>query len=155
MDKTTIGRREWVRLPELGLGPIEAKVDSGAFTSSLHAVAIEIVETESGPVAEFEVWPDHPDGTTRIQCRAPIVEERPVKDSGGEPENRPVIRTPIRIGDHVVDAEVTLTDRSSMKYQMLLGRTAIRRDFLIDVARKHLVGKREASGALLQGGKRL
>ncbi len=117
-----IGSREWVLLPQLGLPAVLAKVDTGARTSTLHASDI-LVEDE---VVHFT----GPDGATR--CQAPLLEWRWVKDSGGHPSLRPIIRTTLRLGRWAWDDEVTLFDRHALRHRMLLGRRAVAGRFLVD-----------------------
>ncbi len=78
-----------------------------------------------------------------IRCEAPVLERRIIRDSGGHEELRYVIETVITIGDNRLIAEVTLTDRDSMKFRALLGRTAISGHYLVDCSHSYLVGKRK------------
>jgi hypothetical protein len=91
----------------------------------------------------------HPlQGNTReeIVCRAPVKDRRVVRDSGGHEEVRYVIETAIMLGGDTTRAEVTLTDRDSMKFRALLGRTAIRGRYVVDSGRSFLQGKRKKRG---------
>lgn len=78
-----------------------------------------------------------------IICSAQLLDQRMVTDSGGHRENRYVIETEALIGDISKRIELTLTDRDTMLFRMLLGRTALRGDFLVDAARSYLTGKHE------------
>ncbi len=135
-----IGWREWVSLPAIGLLAIKAKVDTGAKTSSLHAFDISL-ETKSGKTyVNFKVHPLQSDFSVVVTCRAPLVEKRLVTDSGGHKEERYVIRTTLGVGLFKQKIELTLSNRETMKYRMLLGRAALSH-FYIDPKRSYLAGK--------------
>lgn len=138
----TLGWREWVSLPELGLKRIKAKVDSGARTSSLHAFEVRDFEEDGVHRVEFKMHPKQRDDKTEIVCVADIVDERFVRDSGGRKEKRWVIESPLTIGTMTWDIEINLTSRDDMKFRMLLGRTAFRGRAVIDPARSYVLGKR-------------
>jgi len=138
----TLGWREWVSLPELGLDRIKAKVDSGARTSSLHAFAVRDFEESGVHRVEFKMHPKQHDNDTEITCVADIIDERYVRDSGGHQEKRWVIRTPVKIGAVTWNIEINLTSRDDMRFRMLLGRTAFRGYAVIDPARSYVLGKR-------------
>ena len=127
-----LGWEEWVALPELGLPAIKAKVDTGARTSALHAFFVEPYGTSRAPRVRFGVHPMPRQADVEIICTAALVDRREVRSSNGEREERYVISTPIRIGDREWPIEVTLTNRHTMSYRMLLGRQAIAEDVLVD-----------------------
>jgi hypothetical protein len=143
--KKVLGWREWVGLPELGIARIKAKVDTGARTSALHAFRLETEQRDDGQWVRFWVHPLQKNVSEIAVCEAPVVDYRNVRDSGGHEEQRFVIRTPVQIGEHCWPVEVTLTDRDSMGFRMLLGRTAIRRNYLVDAARSYLTMARETT----------
>jgi ribosomal protein S6--L-glutamate ligase len=126
-----LGWEEWVMLPELGLGAIKAKVDTGARTSALHAFYVEPFGPARTRKVRFGVHPLPRRDDIAIECTARLVDRREVRSSNGEREQRYVIETPIRIGDRVWRIEVTLANRNMMVYRMLLGRQAIPRDGLV------------------------
>lgn len=138
----TLGWREWVRLPDLGLKQVKAKVDTGARTSSLHAFEVRDFEEAGVHRVEFKMHPNQRDSDTVVVCVADIVDQRTVRDSGGHKEKRWVIRTPIEIGPHTWSVELNLTSRDDMLFRMLLGRTAMKSRALVNPARSFLVGKR-------------
>ncbi len=142
MNNTTpsLGWREWVTLPELGIPHIKAKVDTGARTSALHAFKVEPFQKGNQNYVRFSMHPIQGDNNHVVTCEAPVIDIRQVTDSGGHRELRHVIKTTIRAGEHEWEAEFTLTSRENMKFRMLLGRTAIRSRFLVDASKSFLIG---------------
>lgn len=130
-----IGWREWVSLPQLGLDKIKAKVDTGARTSALHAFALEPFTENNQQRIRFDIHPVQHDITQVVTCVADVIDKRWVSDSGGHREERYVICTPVVLGDRTWPIEITLTERDTMLFRMLLGRSAIRRRFLVNPAR--------------------
>jgi len=121
----TLGWEEWVGLPDLSLPAIKAKVDTGARTSALHAVAIEPFGSEDNPQVRFIMHPDPSDPTIEVVCSAKVIDRRLVTSSNGEAESRYVIESAIQIDDQIWPIHLTLTNRETMVYRMLLGRSAI------------------------------
>lgn len=140
-EMVTIGWREWVALPGLGIDRIKAKVDTGARTSALHGFEIEEFDEGGVQRVRFRIHPVQKDSITEIRCEADVVDRRVVRDSGGHQELRWVIRTEIRIGDQAWPAEFTLTSRDDMLFRMLLGRTAMKGRAVVDPSRSYLMGK--------------
>ena len=123
-----IGWRELVELPGLGLKGIPAKIDTGARTSSLHGRVLETFERDGQQFARFAVdfaGQDH-------ICEAIHVDWRGITSSNGETQRRMIIKTPLRIGGIEFRAEISLADRSDMKFPMLIGRSSLRRRFVVD-----------------------
>jgi hypothetical protein len=132
-DRPVIGWREWVSLPDLGVRWVKAKVDTGARSSSLHAWDVEV--DEAGAVVRFAVHPLQADDDLAVPVVAPLVEERDVRSSNGDVERRPVVAVTAVVAGVAVPIELTLTARDEMGFRMLLGRTAVRRRFLVDPGR--------------------
>jgi ribosomal protein S6--L-glutamate ligase len=133
-DETTpfiLGWEEWAVLPDLGLPAVKAKVDTGARTSALHASNIALSGPAKAPVVTFVVHPVPGQSAIEVACSAPLVDRREVISSNGERELRFVIRTPVKIGARTWPIEMTLTNRETMAYRMLLGRQAIQEGMLI------------------------
>ncbi|WP_324827172.1 ATP-dependent zinc protease family protein [Qipengyuania zhejiangensis] len=125
-----VGWRERVHLPELGLHDLPAKIDTGARTSSLHGTVIERFERDGLAMVRFEV-DFGPDDAHHV-CEAVHVDLRGITSSNGRTQKRLIIKTPLRIGDVEFRAEISLADRRDMKFPMLIGRSSLRRRFVVD-----------------------
>ena len=140
MDRVEIGWREWLALPELNIPFIKAKIDTGARSSALHAFFVEPFHKDGREMVRFGVHPLQERADIEIICEYPIKDYRQVSDSGGHQEMRYVIETKIKIGDQIRLIEITLTNRDSMKFRMLLGRTAMR-DFSVLPDKSYFFGR--------------
>lgn len=141
-----LGWREWIGLPDLDVPRIKAKVDTGARTSSLHALNPKRVTREGRDYVEFVLPHYRGDGHGRIACVAPLVELREIRSSNGNAEERFIVSTHIVVGHHKLKVEVSLANRSIMGFPMLLGRTAMKAGrFLVQPSKSYLAGKPEQS----------
>ena len=129
-----LGWEEWLALPELGLPAIKAKVDTGARTSALAAASIEEIGTEARPRVRFTVRPIPGRDDVEVTCIADVVDRRDVTSSNGETERRYIVRTLVRMDGREWPIEVSLANRGSMAYRMLLGRSAVKDDMFVDPA---------------------
>lgn len=136
-----LGWREWVSLPGLSLPLIKAKVDTGARTSTLHAFYVDPFRRRGAQLIRFGVHPLRGNTDVVIHGEAEVIDRRHVSDSGGHREQRFVIRTPIRLGGREWPIELTLTNRETMLFRMLLGRTAIAARALVDPNHSFLTGR--------------
>ncbi|MCW2927878.1 MAG: ATP-dependent zinc protease [Thermoleophilia bacterium] len=140
-DKRIIGRIERVDLPRFGLLGLEAKVDTGARTSSIHCTDVVVeAEGEDGTrdISFTLLDPEHPDYNGR-RFRARRVDTQVVKSSNGEVQERHVIAADVVIAGRTIRTKFNLADREAMNYPVLLGRRLLRGKFLVDVAKRAAV----------------
>ncbi len=143
-DLLLVGWREWIAFPELGIMRIKAKIDTGARTSALHAYNIKRFRRGDKHYIRFMVHPLQRSKHPEIVCEALVHDLRWVTDSGGHRERRYVILTTLELGDRQWPIELTLTNRDSMRFRILLGRTSMRNHFMINPAASYLTGMRIA-----------
>ncbi len=131
-SKITIGKEEWCGLHDLGMPAIKARIDTGAKTSSLHAFNIRLSTEDGIEYVDFDIHPIQDNRKLIHTCRAIVIDNRYIKSSSGDKESRIVIKTNVTLNDETWEIEVTLTNRDSMGYRMLLGREAMKDRVLID-----------------------
>jgi len=131
-SKMVVGSEEWCALPGLGIPAIKARVDSGAKTSSIHAFNIQPFKKNGANWVSFEVHPLQEIRSTIIRTEAEVIDRRSVKSSSGDSERRYVIKADLSLGESTWQIELTLTNRDSMGYRMLLGRQAMDSRILVD-----------------------
>lgn len=136
-----IGWREWLELPDLRLPAIKAKIDTGARSSALHAFDVHLSRRDGIDVVRFKVHPIQRNSVVTVEASSPLVDERAVRSSSGHATLRPVIRTAVQLLGQRWPIELTLTNRDEMGFRMLLGRSSVRRRFLVDPGRSFLAGK--------------
>jgi len=135
----TLGWREWLSLPDIQIESIKAKVDTGARSSCLHTPHYEIFQKDQHDWVRFTVHPRPKNHEVLTKVEAPVIDYRLVRDSGGHEENRPFIRTRLQIPGHHWEIELSLSNRENMKFDMLLGRTAINHgNILINPGKSYL-----------------
>jgi hypothetical protein len=135
-----IGRREYVDFPELSIFKVEAKIDTGAYTSALHCKDIHVKHINGKDVLYFKLLDEtHPEYNEREHCFEHFIQKN-IKSSSGETELRYIIKTLLVIGHKRIRTAVSLTDRGNMRYPILIGRKMIKNKFIIDVAQIHTGG---------------
>lgn len=140
-NKIILGSEEWCSFPELGIPTIKARVDSGAKTSALHAINIAPFKKDGQNWVKFDINPIQNNVKTIIHCEAPLIDKRVVKSSSGFREERYVIQTNLEIGNTNWSIEMTLTNRDSMGFRMLLGREAMSGRVMVDPEQQYLLGQ--------------
>lgn len=140
-QKIILGSEEWCSFPDLNIPIIKARVDSGAKTSALHAVNIAPFIRENENWVKFDINPIQNNTKAVKHCEAKLIDKRVVKSSSGYREQRFVIQTELKIGEATWTIEMTLTNRDSMGFRMLLGREAMSGRVLVDPEQKYLLGQ--------------
>jgi hypothetical protein len=138
---TEIGWCELVDIPSLGLDKIHGKMDTGASTSSIHATRVKPFEKEGRQWVEFSFHPSTKDHIRRLQ--APVVEKRNVRSSNGKQQLRYVIEAQFCLGNVSWKGQLTLANRGSMAFPVLIGRRGLRRGFLVNSKKKWMLGRPE------------
>jgi ribosomal protein S6--L-glutamate ligase len=133
-DLSIIGSEEWCVFGTLGIPAIKARVDSGAKTSSIQAANAKVFGRGGQEYVKFEINPLQDNRSINIQCEAKLVDRRTVKSSSGIAEERFVIKTPVIIGADTFDIELTLANRDTMEFRMLLGREALNGRYMVNPA---------------------
>ncbi len=135
-----IGRREYIDLPELNISGLEAKIDTGAYTSALHCHDIRLQEKDGKKLLCFFLLdPLHPEYSNQQHCFEKFG-RKTIKNSFGEAEERYIIKALIRIGRKKIRTSISLTDRGNMRYPVLIGRKMMKNKFIIDVKQIHTKG---------------
>lgn len=138
-----IGWREWADLPDFEVERVNAKIDTGAKSSAIHAFRIREVVLDGVDHVEFYLHPVQRRKKPEVLCRAPVVDRRVIRSSNGQEEERYVIETQLRLGERVWKIELTLTNRDAMGFRLLLGRDALKRKFYIDPGASYLLEPKE------------
>lgn len=141
-NKVVIGRLDRVDLPEFGLFDIPVKIDTGARRSALHCSSLRSERRDGRDFLVFSL-PFGSGGIERTSGAEPEREfwitnffQKPVRSSNGQVENRFVIQTTVVLFGRRIKTTFSLTDRSDMRYPILLGRKLLRGKFIVDVSLK-------------------
>lgn len=135
----TIGWREWVGFPELGVAAIKAKMDTGARTSAIHAWNIAELARPDGLWVSFDLHPVQRNNKVVVPCKAAVRGIREIRSSNGQLERRYVIQTLLQLAENQFSIDLGLTNRDAMGFRLLLGRAALRRRVRIDPGRSFLI----------------
>ncbi len=128
-----IGRREFISFPLLGIDSIEAKIDTGAYTSSIHCDSIEVKQVDGKLILHFKIDP-----FAKEEFKFEEFKRKKIKNSFGEMEERFIIKTLIILGNKKIRSSISLTNRDHMRYPVLIGRRILKGRFLIDVSKLHI-----------------
>lgn len=143
-QKITIGRREFLDLPEFGLFALESKIDTGAYTSSLDCRIIREFHQNEKKMVEVRVISRGKSSESKTVKVFPVFKEKKVKSSNGVAEMRYIIKTKVRLGKDEFEMEFSLANRSKMEYPILIGRKALVKSYIVDVSKIHVLGKKES-----------
>lgn len=138
MQKQVVGWREYVSLPDWGIGRLRAKIDTGARTSAIHVQNLQ--ELPNGFV-RFEVVLDRKRKHKHVVVECPVNRFSHVTSSNGESLARYFVHTTFRLGPVEKIIEVSLVNRDNMKVRMLVGRSALEPEFLVDSSVAYNLGK--------------
>lgn len=142
--KLIIGRCEWASFPEFNIGPVKVKTDTGARSSSIHAINIEEFDKDGEIWVRF-TFVDDKNEDKHTEVEAPMWQQRTVRSSNGEKQTRYFIRTKIKFANNkVYPFKVSLTDRSDMRFPVLLGRRLLAGRFIVDVSESYALGDEES-----------
>lgn len=136
----TVGWIERVSFPELSVPSIRAKIDTGARTSALHVTNLQRFERQGEEFASFDVHPMRRYQQHAVRCEALVIGEKKIKNSGGQVQVRPVVITSLSIAGQTWAIQITLTNREKMRFNMLLGREAMRKKIAVDPGSQYLQG---------------
>ena len=134
--KLLIGRQEVIDLPAFGMFGVEAKIDTGAYTSSIHCSKLSVQVVDGTPILTFQL-----EGVAR-QFNTTEFEKKKIRSSNGSEQERYVISTEMVMFAKKFKAELSLTDRSKMKFPVLIGRKVLSGRFVVDVSEKNVSLKR-------------
>lgn len=135
-EKVLIGRVEWISIPEIKI-KLKARIDTGAKTTSMHAINIEEVEQRGELFVKFQTLDS--EGKVVELVRKVGTTQR-VSNTAGFVSRRYVIKEKIKMGNIEREVLINLNDRSKMEYKFLIGRNVLLGRFIVDVARSHVLG---------------
>lgn len=126
----------WVEQASLIPSGIElkAKLDSGAKTSSINAKEIEFFTRDGEDFVRFKV--KNKIGET-VELTEPVIRQVSIKRHFGNAQSRPVVKLTVCLGGVSKEVEVNLVDRAGFNYPLLIGRSYLAGEFIIDPAKTH------------------
>lgn len=137
-NKTIIGRKDIIDLPEFHLHGVRAKIDTGAYTSAIHCSKIKVINDDGKAYVTFHIPGSKIHGLGKKVFKTSNFQLKKIKSSTGHLEERFVIKTQVLIFNKLISTEFSLTDRSSMKFPVLLGRKLLSKRFVVDVSKVNL-----------------
>ena len=140
-ERTVVGWREWVSLPQAGLDWVKAKIDTGARSSSIHAFDLEVVEVDGQEQVRFSIHPWQKSDDDHVELTLPVLDRREVRSSNGATEQRYAVAMDVTLAGRTITTVMTLSNRDEMGFRMLIGREALERGFLVDSALSYAGGK--------------
>ncbi|MFW5489325.1 MAG: ATP-dependent zinc protease [Desulfovibrio sp.] len=141
LPKMLIGWREWASLPDLNIPAVKVKIDTGARTSAIHAFDIDPFEKNGQRFVRFAIHPLQGRDDISVLCEARLLESRRVKNSGGVSHKRYVISTRMSMGGRTWPIELTLANRDQMKFRMLIGRSSMNGNLIVDPQLSYQAGR--------------
>lgn len=136
--KITIGKKDKADFPELELFDLDIKIDTGAYTSSIHCHKIKEIEEDGIKFIEFQLLdPSHKDYNHKKFTEKNFIEKK-IKSSNGKGEKRYIIKTKIFIFNRTYMIELSLSERSKMRFPVLIGRKLLNNKFIVDTSLSNL-----------------
>ncbi len=139
-SQPTIGWREWLALPELGVGCLKSKIDTSRRASRLHATHLRTVSIDGEMIVRFRIYPMTQDPRLSLEAEAPVVDERFLTAADGRLELCPVVRTRLTLGRTSWPQDLLLVDQAVEAYRLILGRHALHGRFVVDPSRSFVAG---------------
>tara|TARA_B100001063_G_scaffold235522_1_gene254191 strand:+ start:42170 stop:42607 length:438 start_codon:yes stop_codon:yes gene_type:complete len=139
--KLVIGRSETVDFPDLGLSEIDAKIDTGAYSTAIHAHKIWIEEIDEKVYLNFELLDPQKEKYRKLTIRTANFYQKNVRSSNGRIEKRYMIKTKMTLGGRRRTTDLSLTNRGKMKYPVLVGRKFLKKGYLVDVSKSYTTSK--------------
>jgi hypothetical protein len=140
-ERTVVGWREWVSLPQADLDWVKAKIDTGARSSSIHAFDLEVVEVDGEEQVRFSIHPWQRSDEDHVELTLPVLDRREVRSSNGATEQRYAVAMDVTLAGRTITTVMTLSNRDEMGFRMLIGREALERGFLVDSALSYAGGR--------------
>ena len=132
-----IGWREWISIVDVKDFYLIAKIDTGATISALHATHIKEFDFKGNKYVKFRLY----QSKSYKMIKRPVIGYKTIKNSFGKKQLRPLINLSIKIGNNTIDTIITLTTRSRMTYPILIGRSALDKNYRINPSKSFLTGK--------------
>lgn len=133
-----IGRFDKIDLPDFGATNIEAKIDTGAYSSAIHCSKIKVSKKDGRRQISFQILDSHIPAIEHRRYITSRFRKKKVRSSSGHVEKRYFIETYIILFGQKLLVEFSLSDRINMRFPILLGRKMLKNRFLVDVSQMDL-----------------